>query len=135
MVGQERIVGLLDVRTHRYQGPWHGRHTDHRYRQPERLHRYHQERVPRIQDPDMRGTPDTQCVPLRGMEGQEGLHRRHEAYLQRPQPESGKSRLGGLCQAMGRKVLLCDKELEGQLGRAYRVLRVPSGDPKDYLYH
>ncbi len=36
---------------------------------------------------------------------------------------------------MGRKVLLCDKELEGQLGRAYRVLRVPTGDTKDHLYH
>ena len=57
---QERILRLLDVRTHRYQGPWHGGHPDHRHRQPERVHRYHQERVPRIEDPDMRGTSDTQ---------------------------------------------------------------------------
>ena len=36
---------------------------------------------------------------------------------------------------MGSKVLLCDKELEGQLGRTYRVLRVPVGDKEDHLYH
>ena len=36
---------------------------------------------------------------------------------------------------MGREVLLCHKELEGQLGRTHRVLRVPLGDTKDHLYH
>ena len=36
---------------------------------------------------------------------------------------------------MGREVFLCDKELEGQLGRAYSVLRVPLGNPKDHLHH
>ena len=58
LVGQERILRLLDVRAYRYQGPWHRGHPDHRDRQPERFHRYHQERFSRVQDPDMRRTPD-----------------------------------------------------------------------------
>ena len=36
---------------------------------------------------------------------------------------------------MGDQVLLCDKELEGQLGGPDRVLRVPVRDKKDHLYH
>ena len=36
---------------------------------------------------------------------------------------------------MGRKVLLCHKKLEGQLGRAYRVLRVPHRDQENHIYH
>ena len=36
---------------------------------------------------------------------------------------------------MGQQVFLCDKELEGQLGGPYRLLRVPVGDPKDHIYH
>ena len=135
LAGQERIGGLLDVGAHRYQGPWHRGHPDHRHRQPERVHRYHQERLPRVQNPDMRGAPDTQCLPLRGMEGQKSVHRRYEGYLQRTQREGRKGRPGGLCQEVGNQVLLCHKELEGQLGRTHRVLRVPPRDTKDHLYH
>ncbi len=36
---------------------------------------------------------------------------------------------------MGRQVLLCRQKLEGQLGRAYRVLRVPNRDQENHLYH
>jgi len=36
---------------------------------------------------------------------------------------------------MGGQVLLCDKELEGQLGGPYPLLRVPAGNQKDHLYH
>ena len=36
---------------------------------------------------------------------------------------------------MGGQVFLRHKELEGQLGRAYRVLRVPHRDQEDHLYH
>ena len=122
LAGQERIGGLLDVGAHRYQGPWHRGHPDNRHRQPERLYRYHQKRIPRIEDPDMCGAPDTQCLPLRGMEGQEGVHRGHEGHLQRPQREGRKGRPGGLRPKMGGQILLCHKELEGQLGRTHRVL-------------
>ena len=132
---QERILRLLDVRAHRYEGPWHRGHPYHGHRQPERFYRYHQERVPRVPDTDMRGTPDPQRLQVRGMEGQEGVHGGYEAYLQCPDPKGGKGRPGGLRQTMGREVLLRDKELEGQLGRTYSVLRVPLGDKKDHLYH
>ena len=135
MAGQERVGGLLDVGAHRHEGPRHRGHPDHRHRQPERVHGHHQKRLPRVQDPDMRGAPDTQCLPLCGMEGQEGLHRGHEGHLQCTQREGRKGRPGGLRQKMGGQVFLCDKELEGQLGGPYRVLRVPSGDTKDHLYH
>ena len=135
VAGQERIGRFLDVCPYRHEGPWHRGHPDHGHRQPERLYRYHQERLPRIQDPDMRGAPDPQRMPLRGLEGQKGIHRRHEGHLQCSQPEGCQGRSGGLCQEMGSQVLLRDKELEGELGRADRVLRVPRGDTTDYLYH
>ncbi len=69
------------------------------------------------------------------MEGQEGVHRGHEGHLQRPQREGRQGRPGGLCPKMGGQVLLCHKELEGQLGRTYRVLRVPLGNKEDSIYH
>ena len=134
MARQERILRLLDVRAHRYQGPRHGGHPDHGHRQPERLYRYHPQRLPGIEDPDMRGTPDTQRLPLRGLEGQKGLHRRHEAYLQRPEPGDRQGGPGGFCGEMGREIFLCHKELEGQLGRTDGVLRVPVGNTKNHLY-
>ena len=107
----------------------------YRYGQPQWLHRYDQERIPGVQDPDMRGTPDTQCIPLRGMEGQKGLHRRHEGHLQRPKPEGRQGRTRRLCQKMGGQIFLCHKELEGELGRTHRVLRVPDRDQENHLYH
>ena len=114
LAGQERIGGLLDVGAHRYQGPWHRGHPDHRHRQPERIYRYHQERLPRVQNPDMRGAPDTQCLPLRGMEGQKSVHRRHEGHLQRTQREGRKGRPGGLCQEVGSQVLLREGYKKGK---------------------
>ncbi len=135
MARQERIGRLLDVGAHRYEGTRHRGHPDHGHRQPERLHRYHQERLPRVQDPDLCGAPDPQRLSLRGLEGQKGLYLGHEGHLQRPQREGRRGRLGGLRPKMGGEVLLCDKELEGQLGRAYRILRVPRGDTTDHLYH
>ena len=83
----------------------------------------------------MRGAPDTKCLPLRGMEGQKGLYRRYEAYLQCAQPKGGQGCTGGLCEEMGRQVFLCDKELEGQLGRPDGLLRVPRGDTKNHLHN
>ena len=135
LAGQERIIGLLDVRAYRYQGAWHGGHPDNRHRQPERVHGYHQKRVPRIKDPDMRGAPDTQCMQICGMEGQEGLHRRYETYLQCPQPKGREGRPGRFCRALGGQVFICHKKLEGQLGGPDRVLRVPVRDKEDHLYH
>ncbi len=88
MTGQERIGRLLDVRAHRHEGTRHRGHPDHGHRQPERVHRHYQERVPGVQDTDMRRPPDTQLLPVRGIEGQKGVHRRYEGHLQRPQREA-----------------------------------------------
>ena len=69
------------------------------------------------------------------MERQKSLYGRYEAYLQRTYTSCGKGSPKGLCGQMGKQVLLCYQKLEGQLGRAYRVLRVPHRDQENNLYH
>ena len=36
---------------------------------------------------------------------------------------------------MGKQIFLCHQKLERQLGRAYRVLRVPNRNKENCLYH
>ena len=69
MAGQERVLRLLDVRPYRHEGPWHRGHPDHRNGQSERFYGHYQERVPRVQDPGMRGASDQERLQVCGVEG------------------------------------------------------------------